>query len=441
MPIADIVTIQITLQTLGAERPGFGQPIVVGEVSAEVAALFTDRTVVVTRTDFAATLVALGFLTTDAIYLEVAQLFAQNPTVVNAVVGRRATPVAQIVNVDVVDTTDGTYSIVINGTSFDFLASSSTAADIVAGLNIAINGGTEPVTGSAGAPDSVDLTADEDGVPFTVSTVSPASGLTTTTPTPNIGIGEDLAAISLELDTWYCVLETSRSQGVIETLAAVIESYSPRRIALGQSNDAPVLAAGTSTDVASVLQAAGFGRTGIVYHDDDLEGAGATFAGDSLPTDPGSITWNNRQVNAITPPDLSSSDIASLQQKSANYLERISGLNITRGGVMANGEFIDVVRGIDWIEANLAADILNLLVQSDKVPYTDEGANTVKGVVEGRLQLAVNQGILASFEVTVPLVADVDPADKAVRNLPDVDFTGVLQGAIHTVEITGTISV
>ena len=61
--------------------------------------------------------------------------------------------------------------------------------------------------------------------------------------------------------------------------------------------------------------------------------------------------------------------------------------------------------------------------------------------IEGRLELAVTQGILSEYEVTVPLVADIDPADKAVRNLPDVNFTGVLAGAIHTVEIAGTISV
>lgn len=439
MPLSDIVTIQITLQTLGSERPGFGVALILGEVSGAVAALFTDRTVVVTRTSFAETLTALGFLATDQIYLGVQQFFSQNPTATSAIVGRRATPTAQVVNVLVSDNTDGAYVVTINGTDYTYNASGETTTQIRDGLLTQI--ADAAVSDATGAGDSIDLTANEAGVPFTVALTSPASGLSQTTTTPNSGIGEDLAAISAENDDWYCVIETSRSAGVIETCAAVVEAYSPKRIFMAQSNDAAILDPGDATDIGSILQAANYTRTGLWYHDDDTEFADATAAGDSLPTDPGSITWNNREINAITPPTLSANDISALQAKSVNYLERIAGRNVTRGGVMASGEFIDVIRGIDWFEANLSADVFDLLVEEDKVPYTDEGAQTLKGVVDGRGQNAITQGIFSTFTSTVPEVADIADSEKAIRNFPDVDFEATLQGAIHTVQIAGTVSV
>ena len=52
-------------------------------------------------------------------------------------------------------------------------------------------------------------------------------------------------------------------------------------------------------------------------------------------------------------------------------------------------------------------------------------------------------GILAAdpaFTVTAPAVADVSAGDKTARTLPDVDFDATLAGAIHKVEISGTVS-
>jgi hypothetical protein len=40
-----------------------------------------------------------------------------------------------------------------------------------------------------------------------------------------------------------------------------------------------------------------------------------------------------------------------------------------------------------------------------------------------------------------PKVKDVSSADRANRVLPDVTFSATLAGAIHAVEILGTISV
>jgi len=77
----------------------------------------------------------------------------------------------QVSNVLIAGATDGTFSITINGVAFVFVASSSTTAAIAAALLAAINldPAAVPVTASAGAGDSIDLTADVVGEPFTLA--------------------------------------------------------------------------------------------------------------------------------------------------------------------------------------------------------------------------------------------------------------------------------
>jgi len=95
--------------------------------------------------------------------------------------------VAQIDNIDVTGTTDGVYTISINGTEFSFTASSNSAAEIRDGLVTAINAGTEPVTAAPGGGDDLTITADEAGAFFTTVLVdNPGTNMVLTTPTPNV---------------------------------------------------------------------------------------------------------------------------------------------------------------------------------------------------------------------------------------------------------------
>ena len=452
MPLADIVTITITLQTKASTRPGFGIPLVVGELPAAVvtAGLFTDRVVVLTSTGFADSMLALGFVTTDDLYVAVQTEFAQDPSPDEVYLGRRVTPVAQIDNVLVDAALAGTYTVTINGIDFTFVAAAETTTQIRDALVTAINlvPGAVPVTAAPGAGDSLDLTADEAGVSFTVAvdhTSGAAGNISTSNSTPNLGIVEDLIAISAENDGWYALVETTHSDGVILTAAPYIETQS--KIFGAQTNSADVLLAPT-TDVLSSLQLAAFARTFGIFDSDDTEYLDAAWTGDALPTDPGSITWAYRELSTVVPSvgvtgGLTATQLTNLNAKNGNYYERIAGRNVTRHGRMADGTFIDLIRGRDWLEANLALDIFDLLANEDKVPYTDAGANQVASVVLARLNDAASRGIVVrdSIVVTVPLVADVPVNDRANRHLPDVNFSATLQGAIHTLDITGTLAV
>jgi hypothetical protein len=76
----------------------------------------------------------------------------------------------------------------------------------------------------------------------------------------------------------------------------------------------------------------------------------------------------------------------------------------------------------------------------DKVPYTDEGVQMVISPLKAALEEGKKNGILASYEVSFPAVAEVSVTDKGKRFLPDVKFTGVLAGAIHSTKINGVVT-
>ena len=84
-----------------------------------------------------------------------------------------------------------------------------------------------------------------------------------------------------------------------------------------------------------------------------------------------------------------------------------------------------------------------MLVNARKVPYDDGGITIVAGAVQATLEEAARAGILQldSIVLTVPTYAEIPQADRLARNLPDINFTALLLGAIHSVEIRGVVSV
>jgi hypothetical protein len=55
----------------------------------------------------------------------------------------------------------------------------------------------------------------------------------------------------------------------------------------------------------------------------------------------------------------------------------------------------------------------------------------------------VKSGFLAASPapvVTVPKAADIAPTDRANRDLKGVEWSATVAGAVHAIEITGTLS-
>lgn len=104
---------------------------------------------------------------------------------------------------------------------------------------------------------------------------------------------------------------------------------------------------------------------------------------------------------------------------------------------------MDVMRGTDWLAARIQERVYALLIQNDKVPFTDAGIQAVKGEILAQLQAGVARDFLASDPeptCTVPRAADVSAADKGNRQLNNVKFRATLAGALHKVTIEGELN-
>ncbi|MCY1552961.1 hypothetical protein D9M68_893960 [compost metagenome] len=126
---------------------------------------------------------------------------------------------------------------------------------------------------------------------------------------------------------------------------------------------------------------------------------------------------------------------------------------ITQNGKVAAGEWIDVIRGRDWlaeqVKINVATQIINA---NGKVPFTDDGILIIVNGLRQALMLGQARGLIApdeiydagrkipGFVITAPRSASISPNDKANRILRDLKFSARLAGAIHVADIKGNLT-
>ena len=253
-----------------------------------------------------------------------------------------------------------------------------------------------------------------------------------------------LNAIANENNDWYGVVVDQAMVANFADVASWVETA--KKFAIFWITDVNAYDPSKSTDLASVLKLANRNRSAVVWHATPTGGADypdAAWIGEGFPYEPGTSTWAYKTLNGVTPDTLLASQETALKGKNCNYYTTVGGVSITQEGKVASGEYIDIIIGTDWIEARLREAVYSALVNNRKIPYDDTGIAMIEGLVKGVLNEAASKGILQadSIAVTVPKYADIPQADKLARKLPDVKFSALYQGAIHSVTINGTISV
>lgn len=227
----------------------------------------------------------------------------------------------------------------------------------------------------------------------------------------------------------------------IKAVAAWTETQA--KIYFYSSNDPNIKLSASTTDIAYFMESQNYDRTVSIYHPSNSDTFIETaWPGECFPYDPGSQTWKFKTLTGVATYELTTSEATIITGKECNVYTKISNIDMTKEGVVASGEYIDVIRGVDWITASMQEDIFSALVNSRKIPFTDAGISVVVGIVKAVLEEAVGMDILVadSAVVTYPKASEVSSTDKANRLLPDIVFTAVLAGAIHKVEITGTVT-
>lgn len=543
MSLDDVVTVQISIQSSALTLPGFGVPLLaaVHSVFAERLRYYSD----------VSGMLSDGFTTADRVVEMATAIFAQNPKPTRIAVGRRETPVAMVHSIQVRGTTDGNYTIQIDGQDATFTAAASTATQIRDGLVLAVNALAAAfdqvgVTAAPGAAaDVLTLTADTAGLPFSTTLTSPAANelvfwqdvdvsgggadgayeitignvvhtfnavgntatqirdglialinggtsgvtaaiggvadhidlyrqasafvVTVSSPgsvmtvagrTLSVGMAEDLAAITEFQADWYLLLVEQRDAQNIRANADYIETV--RKVYVAQSSDALIVDTPFNSsnvqDIAASLKALSYARTAVVYASNDTNDVAAAWAGLQLPKTPASSTWKFKQLAGVVVDTFTTTQLANLKSKDANGYREVAGRNIMFEGTVAVGEYLDVIRGVDKLFQQIQANIFSTLVKNEKVPFTNGGIALMAAQVTAAIEDSVDDGLIASsrpnpqtgdeetpaYTVTAPNVADISSQDRENRIIPasnPIAFEATLAGAIHAVNVNGTVSV
>lgn len=257
---------------------------------------------------------------------------------------------------------------------------------------------------------------------------------------------DSLDAIQAVNNDWYALALLDRTSGTVQEAASWIEA---RTKIFGTASDDPniinVPVGVDQTSIAAILNNLGYVRTFVLYHQDaNSDYPECAWFGDCLPLTPGSETWAFKTLSSIAYSDLSANQSNNARSKRANTYEYVAGFGITQNGTMAQGEYIDIIRGVDWLTSTIQAYVFTILVQSPKLPYTDAGITAVEAQVRRALNEGITNNFIAStpeYTVTVPRASEISSADKAARILRNVRFQATLAGAIQAVRINGTVVV
>lgn len=440
-PISNHVSISITVDSVGLTRAGFGTQLVLSNTASFAERLRRYSSTAEVLVDFPDATSAENRAATAA--------FSQNPKPEQIAIGRAALPATMIQSISVAAVRNThVYTVTVTGegvtpTTATYTSdATATDSEIVTGLRDALNAVTGKNFTAVGTASPLVVTGTAAGDWFSLE-ITDVTDLSLIHTTADPGIATDLAAIALYDNDWYGLVTLYNSNACVAVAEAWAETN--KKVYIADTNDtASITAATGGGDTIDDIFTAARARTSGWYHHAPNEMLAAALLGKCLPFTPGSETWKFKTLSGVTVAAMTSTQRSNLTGKRGNGYETMGSVNITFNGQMGDGQFIDTRRFIDWLDDDMGKSVAEALAGASKIPYTDKGIALIENKMRGSLRRGVQSGGLAAEpepDVTVPKAASVSVANKAARILPDMKFSATLAGAIHSVTVTGTVSV
>ncbi|QFR58531.1 hypothetical protein HNDCFFNB_00061 [Citrobacter phage BSwM KMM2] len=444
-----IVNVDITLNTAGTTREGFGLPLFLASTDN-----FEERI----RGYTSLTEVAEDFDESTAAYKAAKQLWSQTPKVTQLYIGRRTMQYTVSIPDTVAEGSEYSLTVAIGGgvsQPFQYTAKENDTALIVLNefksqieASPTIKDGVNASVTGTGASATMIITKAGDNDFVKVTSITPTTSIAATTADT---ASAALASIETYSTDWYFISAEDRTQQFVLAMASEIQAR--KKIFFTANADVKALQ-GTdltsATDVPAQLAKSKYTRTVCLWHHTaEYDYPEMAYIAYGAPYDAGSIAWGNAQLTGVAASlqpanqrPLTSIQKSALDTRSCNFIDLDGGVPVVRRGITSGGEWIDIVRGVDWLESDLKTSLRDLLInqKGGKITYDDTGITRIRQVIETSLQRAVNRNFLSTYTVTVPKASQVALADKKARILKDVTFHGILAGAILDVDLKGTVA-
>lgn len=445
MSLNEIVNVQITRETVAPTRAGFGIIMILAEEAnfTERLRFYTDLSSVVD--DVCGGSASLAYKAASAI-------FSQQPRVERIAIGNPQGN--KIITDDAGTFTGGSIVSIINGTTVTTawttdkdttLTAHAAAIQALAAVQTAVySSGSHTITITPATGILLSVTTSTAGVTGTMTAT--VSALWTE------DVADALGNIQTYNDSWYGIVTTSRLTADQEDIADWTETQ--MKIFACASSDADIIGSAVeTTSIAAYLKANALARSFCIY-----SGYAATqfpeaaCLGKILPYDPGTYTLKFKTLAGITYDNLTVTQSTTARDKNCNTYEQIGGVNIVAEGTVGEGEFLDTIIFVDWLDSEITNSVYSLLKKSLKVPYTEAGLAAVEAAIDQPCKTGQNRGGISplafddednqigGYYITLPTFSSIPPADKAARLLQDVKFVAFLSGAIHAVRINGTVT-
>lgn len=255
---------------------------------------------------------------------------------------------------------------------------------------------------------------------------------------------------------WIAITALMRDQAYLDGLVEWVEAKN--KIAILDSNDVGHLTVGNTTALGSRHQGT-VERTAVFYHDDADEYPGVALAGllgtynfDQANT---AYTAKFKRLRSVSPVNLGSAAIQSItgftpalgQSEAAGHMVNtyvdIGGRDfVIEGSMLTPNVFIDEIHATDWIIARTEEETLAILLNNDRVPYTDAGMELLASGARTVMRIADRAGLIANdldeegnyspaVVFTIPSVFDVPASQRKARIAPEIAITFRYAGAVH----------
>lgn len=304
---------------------------------------------------------------------------------------------------------NATYTVTIDSVPCSYVSdSTATENEITAGLVAIINATVSSVTATDNSNGTITIEADVEAVPFVIAVTS-----------------------NLQADQ---VTECETGLSVNDPI--IISGATPAGL-----NGLQLIDSVSGNTATFLTDEANGSASGIIIIEANYYFAETGWLS-NLSKEPGSITWKFKEIAGVPADSLNTTELTNLDAKNANYYENVQGADmISSEAKVVSGEYIDVIHGVDWLTARIAERVFTLLLNNDKVPYTERGIGQIEAEIKAQLQEGVEKGLLTenTAVVTTPKLSTISSADKAARILRNVTFSAQLAGAIHKSEIRGKL--